>query len=58
MSQEFHRAFEKRQMGDYADDFLLSKAEAIEILQSAMQFVDSIRSHMSARATLNKPNSK
>ena len=42
MSKEFHRAFEKRQLGDYEYTFVISKSEAREMLEQGKEFVEKI----------------
>jgi len=42
MSKEFHRAFEKRQLGDYEYTFVISKSEAKEMLEQGKEFVEKI----------------
>ncbi len=40
--KELNRAFEKRQLGDYADTFVISEDEAREMLHSGKEFVEKI----------------
>ena len=42
MSRELHRAFEKRQLGDYEYTFVISKSEAEEMLEKGEEFVKKI----------------
>jgi len=42
MSKELHRAFEKRQLGDYEYTFVISKSEAGEMLEQGKEFVEKI----------------
>jgi uncharacterized protein (UPF0332 family) len=42
MGRELNRAFAKRQIGDYEYTFVVSQAEAEQILQSARKFMDAI----------------
>jgi len=42
MGREFNRAFEKRQLGDYEYTFVISKAEAEELLENGKNFVKRV----------------
>lgn len=42
MGREFNRAFEKRQIGDYEYTFVMSKAEAEELLENGKNFVERV----------------
>lgn len=42
MSRELNRAFEKRQIGDYEYQFIISKDEAEEILAKGKKFIAQI----------------
>ncbi|MCD6531951.1 HEPN domain-containing protein [bacterium] len=42
MGRELNRAFGKRQLGDYEYTFVISEAEADEMLKSGKKFVDEI----------------
>lgn len=44
LGKELNRAFEKRQIGDYDYTFVISQAEAKQMLQSADNFVKAIAS--------------
>jgi len=46
MGRELNRAFEKRQIGDYEYTFVISKAEAEEILKSGREFVERIDQYL------------
>lgn len=46
MGRELHRAFEKRQLGDYEYTFVISRAEAEQLLSSGRQFVARISKHL------------
>jgi len=46
MGRELNRAFEKRQIGDYEYTFVISKAEAEEILKSGREFVERIAQYL------------
>jgi uncharacterized protein (UPF0332 family) len=49
MGREFNRAFEKRQLGDYEYELVISKSEAQEIMQSANQFVEKIAEYLETK---------
>jgi len=51
MGRELHRAFEKRQIGDYEYTFVISKSEAVEILKNGFMFVDKVVQHLGEKAT-------
>lgn len=42
MGRELNRAFEKRQVGDYEYTFVISQAEAKQMLESGKEFVRTI----------------
>ena len=46
MGRELNRAFGKRQIGDYEFQLLILKGEAAEMLQSGIQFVETIRQYL------------
>lgn len=46
MGKELNRAFEKRQLGDYEYTFVISKKEAVEILNKGKDFVEEIIRHL------------
>jgi uncharacterized protein (UPF0332 family) len=43
-SQIFHRAFNDRQEFDYKDYSIVESSDAVEILENARQFIDTIKS--------------
>jgi len=42
MGRELHKAFEKRQIGDYEYTFIISKEEADEMLNNGKRFIEEI----------------
>lgn len=52
MGRELHRAFEKRQIGDYEYTFVISKEEAEEILKNGKEFVEKIARHLKKKKIL------
>ena len=42
MGRELNRAFEKRQIGDYEYTFVISHAEAEQMLQTGKEFVNAV----------------
>ncbi len=42
MGRELNRAFEKRQLGDYACTFVISREEADQILEKGREFVERV----------------
>ncbi|MEW5803187.1 MAG: HEPN domain-containing protein [bacterium] len=42
MGRELNRAFEKRQIGDYQFNFVISEEEANEILEKSRDFVEKV----------------
>ena len=52
MGRELNRAFEKRQLGDYEYTFVMSQAEAEEVLKSGRKFVDEIVQHLKKKKIL------
>lgn len=51
MGRELHRAFEKRQIGDYEYRFVISKSEAVEILNNGCMFVEKVVQHLRGKET-------
>jgi uncharacterized protein (UPF0332 family) len=47
MSKFLHHAFDTRQLGDYEDEVILNKAQAQQVLKSAIQFVNTIEQKLS-----------
>jgi uncharacterized protein (UPF0332 family) len=47
MSKFLHHAFDTRLTGDYEEEADLSNEQALEVLNSAVQFVDSIEAKLS-----------
>ena len=52
MSRELNRAFEKRQIGDYGHTFVISEAEAEEILRSGEVFVREVAGYLKRKGLL------
>lgn len=52
MGRELHRAFEKRQLGDYEYTFVISEDEAREILDKSKDFVEEIIQYLKSRRFL------
>jgi len=46
MSQLFHQAFNLRQEGDYGELDLITKKEALEIMNGAKNFLETIKVHL------------
>mgnify|MGYP001092496776 CR=1 FL=1 len=53
MGTELNRAFEKRQMGDYEYTFVISRAEAEEILENGEKFVERIAQYLKEETHVN-----
>lgn len=47
MGKFLHHAFDTRQLGDYEEDAELTKAKAFQILESAIQFIQTIQRELS-----------
>lgn len=47
MGKFLHHAFDTRQIGDYEEEAELTKEQAFQILESAIQFIDSIEKKLS-----------
>lgn len=47
MGKFLHHAFDSRQLADYEDEVELTKEQALEILESATQFINSIEEQLS-----------
>lgn len=47
MGKSLHRAFEKRQLGDYEFTFVISNDEAREILEDAKLFLATVKDYLS-----------
>ena len=47
MGKFLHPAFDTRQVGDYEDEVILTREQALRILESAIQFVNSIEQKLS-----------
>lgn len=58
MGKALHRAFEKRQLSDYEHTFVITREEAQEILESALQFVRAIEDYLKAKGMLKSDNSR
>ena len=54
MSKEITRAFEKRQLGDYEYEFVISKEEAEEILISGNVFLGKIKKYLKEEGFLSE----
>ena len=52
MGRELNRAFEKRQLGDYEYTFVISRAEAEEMLESGKKFLENIAQHLKEKKIL------
>ncbi len=52
MGRELNRAFEKRQLGDYEYTFVISRAEAEEMLESGKKFLERIVKHLKEKKIL------
>jgi uncharacterized protein (UPF0332 family) len=52
MGRELNRAFEKRQLGDYEYTFVISEAEAKELLDSGKNFIEKIIQYLREREIL------
>jgi uncharacterized protein (UPF0332 family) len=52
MGRELNRAFAKRQLGDYEYTFVISRAEAEQILGNGKDFVEKIAQHLRATEIL------
>lgn len=46
MGRELHRAYEKRQLGDYEHTFVITREEAKEILENGENFVAKINRYL------------
>jgi uncharacterized protein (UPF0332 family) len=49
MGKFLHHAFDTRQLGDYEEDAELTKAKALQILESAVQFINSIEKKLATK---------
>ncbi len=47
MSKFLHHAFDTRQVGDYEDEVILNREQALQVLESAVQFINSIEQKLS-----------
>lgn len=47
MGKFLHYAFDTRQLGDYEEDAELTKAKALQVLESAVKFINSIEEKLS-----------
>ena len=47
MGKFLHHAFDSRQLADHEDELELTKEQALEILESAAQFINSIEEQLS-----------
>ena len=50
MGKFLHHAFDTRQVGDYEEEAELNKEQASQILESAIQFINSIKEKLSEQA--------
>lgn len=53
MGKELNRAFEKRQISDYEYTFVISRAEAGELLEKCKSFVETIESYLREKKALS-----
>ncbi|MCI0607562.1 MAG: HEPN domain-containing protein [Anaerolineae bacterium] len=51
MSKFLHHAFDSRQAGDYEDEVILTQEQALQILESAVQFINSIEEKLLDKQT-------
>lgn len=49
MGREFNRAFDKRQISNYNFTFIIEKNEAEELLNSAKNFIESVRKYLNQK---------
>ena len=49
MGKFLHRAFDMRHTGDYEDQIELTQEQALQVLESAIQFVNSIEEKLSTK---------
>jgi len=49
MGRELNRAFDKRQLSDYYHTFIIDKKDAVDLLKSGYEFVNTIKKYLSSR---------
>ena len=52
MGRELNRAFEKRQLSDYAHTFVISKEEAKDILEAGKKFIEKVMKYLREKQML------
>lgn len=55
MSRILHRAFELRQVGDYREMLTLTRDDAGEILQDALEFIRATEAYFQAKGSQGQP---